>query len=421
MNINIHGPPKRIIPFIVAVVLIFTCALPASADEFITTVYDGYWIDLLDYTQVFDTGNYGKPPAGVSRLTIDMPYTCTVGIVDMVVGCYLQDVDLYVVHPRDGALKLNKIAITGYNGTLYRYYLAFPVWDMSQLVLQCDTGNDITWLEFHAVRVSTKSAISSFTPLNGTVSWWQAERTIVKNPNVTTPAYCDIYGVEWDYNDFELNLTIPEWKEYDFVDMQLYLDVLAISSISATFNGSTVPLDISYIENASNGGHFLINVTIDMRYLFRGASRSPTITIQGKLVPDGDNFIQIVDCHGFVLLDTTDPLYYRFKSVTDALKQQTQDIVAALSPPASDKITDYKDSASQQAGKVDAITDSMGTVSKPDAGDMNFSMNGLVNANAVTLATTPLAVILNNKYLKIICIMSFTLCIAGYILFGKKG
>lgn len=84
-------------------------------------------------------------------------------------------------------------------------------------------------------------------------------------------------------------------------------------------------------------------------------------------------------------------------------------------------MTNYKDSAAQQADKVDAITDAMGTVSKPDAGDLNFSMDGLVSTNAVTLATTPLTVILNNKYLKIICIISFTLCIAGYILFGKKG
>lgn len=413
---------KRVIPLVVALFLVLSCTLPASATEdYITTIYDGYWIDLLDYTQVFDTGNYGKPPVGVSRLTIDMPYTCTVGLIDMVVGVYDPDVKLYLVHPRDGLIELSKIPITGYGDQMYRFYGGFAVWDFSELTLQCDTGTDVTWLEFHAIRVSTKRSISSFTPLNGKVSWWNANRSIVKNPNDTTPAYCDIYNIEWDYNDFTLDLTIPEWKEYDFVDMQLYLDVLAISSISATFNGSTVPLDISYIENASNGGHFLVNVTIDMRYLFRGASRSPTITIQGKLIPDEDNYIEIIDCHGFVLLDTTDPMYFRFKSIREALQQQTQDIVGALSPPASDKITDYKDSASQQAGKVDAITDAMGTVERPDAGDMNFSMNGLVSTSAVNLATTPLTVILNNKYLKIICIMSFTLCIAGYILFGKKG
>ena len=413
---------KRVIPLVVALFLVLTCALPASANEMVEEIIDSYWIDVLDYTQMTESGNYFKPAQGVSRFTVDLPYFCTVASIDMVVGCYREDVQLYIVHPRDGALKLNKVKIGGYGDKLYRFYLDIPVWDFRSLTIQCDSGGGVTWLEFHSFRVSTKKATSEFTPLHGTLMATRNYADLAKDPHNTNPAYHDVTGSFTDEtNDFDLMVYAPNWRQFDFVDFQVYINCLSISSVVATHDDKTLPVEVSYISNSSFASTYLINVTLDLRSVNRSSSVTPIVTIEGNFPLDQNSYVELVDCYGIVLLDTVDPLYYRFKAVTDSINKQTQEIVAALSPPASDKITDYKDSASTQAGKVDAITDSMASVSRPDAGDLNFSMTGLVPGNAVDLATMPLTVILENKYFKIICIMSFTLCIAGYILFGKKG
>lgn len=411
---------KRVIPLVVALFLVLSCALPALADNSLSSEYYGnYWINLLDYGYAFSDTNIDEMASGTTRY-FKLPMYGLVRSLDIVVCIPRTDCQLYYQPPYGQEMvKLTRQVIDS-SKYLYRFYGDVPDWDCREIGLQFTYSGSDSFVEFYQINYSSLQVTSFTSILNGTVSIDDGSYETVKNPAVTTPAYVFTPIPQYDDN-YSWTLTNPDWRKFDLLDIRLALDVLTIDSIEVTFNNVALPFDISYLGGSAYESYRYLSIVVDVSGLDRSVQNNPYIRICGDGNYDIESYFYIVSSMGLIFSQPPSEDMIWHYDMKYFLDTKMDSIIAAISPPASDKVTNYKDSAAQQADKVDAITDAMGTVSKPDAGDLNFSMDGLVSTNAVTLATTPLTVILNNKYLKIICIISFTLCIAGYILFGKKG
>lgn len=412
---------KRVIPLVVALFLVLSCALPASADNSLSSEYvDTYWIDVLDYRNLFDESNT-KTLASGANFTVNLPIFSLIRSVDIVAYCPRSDCQLYYIPPyTTNAVQLTR-QIIDINKGIYRFYGDVPDWNAYSFGLRFQFSGSPASIEFFQVKYSSVSSNAYTSTLNGTLTCHAGDYRTIKDPSTTTPAYATIPALAAEVNDYFWNLTCLDWRKYDMLDIRLLMDVLTIESINAKFGNVDLPLQISYLEGSAFETDRVVSILVDLRGLDRSVQDNPYIVLYGDCNISISSYVNIVWCTGLVLLDNPRQDLFMHNDMKYFLDSKFNSVIAAISPPASDKVTNYKDSAAEQAGRVDAITDAMGTVSKPDAGDLNFSMDGLVSTNAVTLATTPLTVILNNKYLKIICIISFTLCIAGYILFGKKG
>lgn len=411
---------KRIIPLVVAAFLVLTCSLPVAADDNVVSDYSGnYWIDLLDYGFAFDGSNILKMASGTTHY-FKLPMYGLVRSLDIVVCCPRSDCQLYYQPPYDQPLvKLTRQVLDANKG-LYRFYGDVPDWDCRQIGLQFTYSGASSFVEFYQINYSSYSTTSFISILNGTVSIDDGNYSTVKNPADTTPAYVFTPIPQYDDN-YTWTLTNSDWRKYDLLDIRLALDVLTIDSIEVTFNNVALPFEVSYLGGSAYESYRYLSIVVDLRGLDRSVQNNPYIRICGDGNYDIESYFYIVSSMGLLFSQPPSEDMIWHYDMKYFLDKKIDSVIAALSPPVSDKITDYKDSAAQQAGKVDAITDAMGTVSKPDAGDMNLAMDGFVSTDAVNLLAQPISVIFGNQYIMTLFLMAVTLCIVGYILFGKKG
>ena len=247
----------------------------------------------------------------------------------------------------------------------------------------------------------------------------------------------------FDETHFSCYIWSDDWRKYDYLEFQLLLDVLSITSVTASFESMNVPFDVSYISSDSlDGNYYYVSIRMDLRSLDRTSTEYPFIVLMGRLELDTLNGISFSSASGFVEVNNFDPVTYFLRNIFTSIKNgfsglsswisnQTsaitgsisswgQKIVDAFSPDDDGSADEFQDSVSQQAGELSGIADAMGSLDKPDPDSMDINLDSFaVNANISGVGSV-LAIPMNNEILLQVLIMTFTFALVGYGLFGKR-
>lgn len=109
----------------------------------------------------------------------------------------------------------------------------------------------------------------------------------------------------------------------------------------------------------------------------------------------------------------------RFTDLNLTIENWGQKIVDAISPsdPGSDQ---FKDDLQQAEDELSHMGDVMDSVTRPNINQINPDVDNIVKPADITLVASPLAVVFDNPYILSMFVLSFTMALAGFVLFGKR-
>lgn len=149
---------------------------------------------------------------------------------------------------------------------------------------------------FEQLRLSSSTRQMQYQPTVGTLMANPTQYTPVEAmPDANTSAH-----LTFKYNDsnqcepFYSNVTLTDWKGYDYLDVYLQLNCASISSIDVTLSELSIPFEISYLssdfypdqswapnEQYPTSQFFNISIRLDLTSLHRDVSADPVISIHG--------------------------------------------------------------------------------------------------------------------------------------------
>lgn len=238
----------------------------------------------------------------------------------------------------------------------------------------------------------------------------------------------------------------------------LYGDIYSESIDIAEGTNSYYQTEGSFYFSEHNRNYFDITVTVDVRNCDPHSTVYPKIDIRGlQSLVENYNFIQLVYCCGIIEYEPVSPLYSFLGMFVNGFSENNEWLTKIYSQNVTDyesirgwlseiniSISDFGSSiverldkllerentaesdqfdetlASQETviDEMDAVLDS---VTKPDIEDIDTSVEEFVPAEDVQEYTGILRIILGSSILGTMCLMSLTLGLVSYIIYGKKG
>lgn len=109
----------------------------------------------------------------------------------------------------------------------------------------------------------------------------------------------------------------------------------------------------------------------------------------------------------------------RFADLNLTIDNWGQKIVDAISPPAPDTGT-MEDDFSDFGNEMGEMSDIINSMTKPNIDSVDPDVDHIVSRNDISLTAAPLRVAFDNPYILSIYVLSFTLALVGFVLYGKR-
>lgn len=247
--------------------------------------------------------------------------------------------------------------------------------------------------------------------------------------------------------DFNLMLSSPDWRGYDFLDIQLALDVSNISSISANLGSVSIPFEQSYVTSAAfdDQSHYL-TLRLDLRGLDVSTQTNIEISVRGLLYWENTSLVALTACSGVTIRN--DPVLNFFDSILGALSDMHTNIahwfdlqitsfgtwfrdLEASFDASIQKVVDAikgdtsaGESFGQEVDKKTEELQSMGeafdSVQRPDVGSVPMNVDAYLSPEDLHMATSGLSAAISTGPILSIFMMALIMATVGYILYGKK-
>ncbi len=251
-------------------------------------------------------------------------------------------------------------------------------------------------------------------------------------------------------NQFQFTLDFPasELQGVDFVTCNLGIaNVSTFGGVIAQMGNLVLPVEISPWSNNTYAQDFnVVSFQIDLRSVTDKDNLSILITGVGSQFKDYPgpslNIYNIEGLRDSGIQDVEIVWYRRLfnylKSVLDSIKNlltsslaSIQDFLQQILTKLSDfadlmingdqqAAEEFQQQASQAQENLGALGDSLNAVDRPGVDDIDISIDSYVSPEGVSMLTSPISVILNNKYIFSIFSLSFILTLVGYVFFGKR-
>lgn len=423
---------RRVVtPLLILAVCMSFMVVPAKAAE----VDDNSFLNVLDYSSLNQNGNRVDIQAGSNRLTFKLPSQHIISYFDIVITSYTRPDFFYLDNQGHGLISLNIVSI---GSGLFRVYGSAPAWLYNELTFVVESSSS-SWIQFEQLYVLTAFESSQFfTVSSGYIQSLEINEEIYRDPSNPNPAYWQgIYGNSVD-TEFTLTVVSPSWKNFDYLDYQLYFQCKDITSISCSYGDSIIPVDVSYVDNASEPKErFYISVRIDLRGIRRdkvdknGVPLLPQLKVTGNFFPNHFAKIQIVNSSGFVVMNDVNPIYSYFRklgldlnvwfsNLVSEIRSGVDSIVDAIFAVNSEDQDDQMSDAASQATEMDDLLGELDEVTKPSLDELPADIDDIIDGNAVSLATGGLAAIMVNPVLNPLFTLALIFSTAAYVLFGKR-
>ena len=408
---------KRYISLVLAaVVLICSLAVPSLAADFENVE----WYQLLDYVSLNSSGNTTNiNNSNVCYFAFNE--TRWISSVDIIVSFIGQPITR-VYHTYEGTTKNLSILKIGDN--LYRIYGNITRSPYNGLHLTFESSG-WTRIEFTSVKLLGIEYGFFEESAHGYGTVVRADDLNI-GYNYQSLSSSFYYTYSGDFNDrvFRTYYQFPNWRKYDYIDLQLYYVVDAITSISATIGDINIPVSCSYLDPTQSGspGYFM-TLRLDLTGLLRSSTDEIELQIIGLSSYDSSGLISIIGCSGYVPLNTIDPLFYHFRTLQVKLEGWFSSlgdrIVNALNgdSSASDQFKDQIDQSNQELEDMSSVMNSFTT---PDINSINVDVGAFVSPSDISSLTAPMSLLFESNIVTTCIMISIILATVMFVLYGKR-
>lgn len=277
--------------FLVATVLVFSLAVPSYAAE-------SPWFNLLDYCSPNDSGS-NLVDISSSGTEISFDYKGTIGYVDFTVMFYSVFEAGAKLLSGNNTRNLTAIKLDDYT---WRFYGSMDLRSTDGFRIQfLNNGN--TKVQFLNFRLTSTVLVTYETKATGYISYADGEEVTFYYNSYEDYGSATLHGSSDFYlADYAAYISFPDWKKYDFIDIQLYMLQMDIDSLSATLGGVSIPVEYSFFSSGSALENRLVNVTLDLTQCDRDSDFDLELIINGY-VPTIDNRVahfSIISCSAFL-------------------------------------------------------------------------------------------------------------------------
>lgn len=405
---------KQILSLFLSFALLISMVLPASASG-------SDWVNVLDYADVGGSQNNYFKFSGTTSLDFDLGYVGMYGSFDLIVN---------VTGDRLTAASINghSLSVSALSSKVFRIYGDASRYISSQVLTLDLTSAGTSYCEIIAFRAS--GLFNNRFPATGQISvdWSPVNSTgFVTMPDVDTPAEVFWGGATAtdDVSPFTAWIYPNRWKDYDFIDFSMFVRAQSIESITVTHDGELVPFELSFLDtisqtwvdpnNSSTQFNFTdlsevyISLRIDVSGLDKNSSSLPRIGITGQYRDNNsNNRLALFDVVGHVSAEPENPIIHWLKKIYSTLIGE------------GSGADDIGSTIESQAGELEGIGDALGDVTKPDIDDLDGSLDDLVSPDQVDAVGSVFAPLFHNNTILHILIMSLTLALVSYVLYGKR-
>lgn len=437
----------RLVALCMALLSLITA--PASAAE--STNLDG-WLNLLDYDTANSSGsNTVSCPSGTTSILYMLPAEMWLGFIDAVIFSN------HSFTATNGAGTALTVSYIGNN--LYRVYGSCPNYTIAGLSLKI-TVTSATVVEVKSLRVCTVYGSSHFAE-KGTlrVTGGGLSSTYSATQSSSTTSLKCSFPVGLEENQyFNANIYLTGWRNYDYLDFYFFVRARSIESIVCKMGDVFIPVDIQFYSVGIESGVFSqIVARVDLRGLDRSSSSTPVLFVEGvascaQTDSSYGSYIRLDTVSGYVCPEAVDPtvswiqkltdkltgwfsdlqsrvdiigsqLVVNLNTITNSIKTEVKNITDRLDSlihPDSTDSDDFSDSMASQATEMDEANDTLDSVTKPPVDDLDPSVDDIVPAEDVAKFTSVFAAIFENNIFLSVFLMSFTLAMVSYVLYGKR-
>lgn len=408
--------------FCVALICVFSLAAPARADD----NFYGF-LDVLDYSYIKSISNgsfedfYLTFSGSSSTICFNNPFTGDYNYVDMVLS-WAYTSKLTSVTFGDGVQQYG-LTVTHIKDTLYRVYGQVTTQRISDIYLTFNcSGSGPSYCTIYSFRMANNT---------GLVTDIEAYCEIVAdNGYNSTIHYVPTDEINHRYistetseqfsNGYSLYIHTNDWRKYDYIDFTFFLGVYSITSISANFGSTIIPVEVNEISNTNLGENvFIVTIRMDLTGIDRSISATPFLNIHGLLDYDMENIISFQACSGHILSGSRSPLLYFFGQLESWILNLGDRIVAAVGGNSS-SANEFQSQLNQELDRLDQAQAVMDSVTKPAIDSIDVSVDQYVSQADIQVLATPLSIFFKGEIFSKIIIMSILLATVSYTLFGKK-
>lgn len=425
---------KRILSFVLGAALVIVLAVPVQAAE-----TDGAWVELLETATVNDSGNNLFTLAATSgTFRIKTPQYMRLTKVDMLIS-----------HPSGATPTAVSV---WYNGSYYgltvakidayttRVYGAnIPDTLYADVYFQF-TKSGTASVTYQILSCRVTSLYSQEYQADADVYIRETDTTYGVNYNSVVPA-ADESGV----TDGQVRVTVYDWRKYDSLTIWGSAVDFPISSIRATLGTLGLPITVSYMEGTEAGG-----------YITWDSIETGAVDDYGIYQHDGTGWADLetrpagkwlycitIDLSG---ADRTlgYPIYIYFTGIYEMIWGYTfncQYVNGSISVADTTQVTwwnrftkfmdglfgvddsaadEFESQMESQGQEMQDAVDQLDTMQKPAVSDINVDLSGIVSNSDLTLAASPLSALLSNELFFSMTLISLTLALVAYVLYGKR-
>ncbi|MBQ9839096.1 MAG: hypothetical protein IJO56_06385 [Oscillospiraceae bacterium] len=268
-----------------------------------------------------------------------------------------------------------------------------------------------------------------------------------KNTGDSRPTYTFVPESTASSSEYSLVLTMPEWYGYDFLDIQVHLDVLSITSISAVLGDVIIPFETSTLPADSfDSQDIYLTCRLDLRGLSYTTSSDPVLDIRGSISYDYQSEFYLNSASGVTIVN--DPDLSFFDSLLDALHDMHVNIVRWFEvtivemgswfnnlessfDASIQKVVDaingdssagdeFGSEIETQASKLEEMGAVFDSVERPDLDDVQMSVDAYLSPADLHNSTAGLSAAISSGPILSVFMMALILATVGYILYGKK-
>lgn len=401
----------RLLTIVLCIVLLSCCIFSVSAaDSF-------YNINVLDYS-FLDAGiTHNKALTnGSTSFFYDMPFNTRIYNCQMLfkISRFTDVIDSITITDEENYSFTTDVLYlgSGYYRLLWNGDGRFTDRFTFTVNYTDSQGQRIDILNFSCSQVQA----SVFNPLfNSFITWYTPGNNILDrtftgvNSFATEKISCIAYRVDFDFTD--------EWQKYDYLDLCLTLEGCTIDSVNVMLSDDVaVPFEINEIvattaDTTRTTYTFIISIDLtsvqregDLYVLVRGSGGQTNDSIKVQSITCNS-------CTGYVRADSHDnPVTYWLQRIFNALK-----------PTGSEGLADdFNDKVDDQKSELEGIKDSLDSVEKPNAADIDMNIDTYVPPSDLAVATAGLTSVMNNDIIVKLLLLTITFAIVGFILYGKR-
>lgn len=323
MKNRIRQRMTRIMCLIISLATVITLtSVPASADD------QTAFINVLDYndTGFFTAGDTAAP------VVFDLPHYASVYYVDALV--LLSGRALTSASVTYGGVT-TALGLSQISATLYRVYGSLSGTGSLDLAFSFTNGSSsVSYVSFQSVRVSTLPQDHfSINSSGSVVNNYKSESfPLTYSPGGSGTDYTGLFPAAVTNREWEATLYPSGYQNFDSVSYMIYLDGVELTSVSAVYDGVSLPVtyNLAMNDTAVDSG-MIISVLVDLSGCSWNSSSQPHIVLTGSFNNDTIFHFSIFECTGIISFRESNPVVYYLRKLYVSMSSWIQDQTSSLS------------------------------------------------------------------------------------------